>query len=104
MHVTQVEITHAIHQLLTFDMCGLINPVGYVLAVWGRALHGQPMPIPHVYQQLPANIRPICAARANVFSRVVYLHTRQGLCHNNFSSSPHSNNFDQKLIKPCYAL
>ncbi len=74
MQVTQVEITHTIHQLLTLDMCGLVNPVGYMLVVQGRALHGQPMPIPHIYQQLPANVRAVCTARANVFGRVVFLH------------------------------
>ncbi len=90
MQVTQVEITHAIHQLLMFDMCGLVNPMGYVLVVRGRALHGQPMPIPHVYQQLPVNIRAVCAARADVFGWMVYLHCRQGWCHNNFLSSHHT--------------
>ncbi len=37
---------HTIHQLLTFDVCGLVNPVGFVLAVRGRVLYNQPMPIP----------------------------------------------------------
>ncbi len=78
MQVTQVEITHAIHQLLSFDMCGLVNPVGFMLAVQGRALHGQPMPIPRVYQQLPANVRAVCAAQADVFGQVIYLHACQG--------------------------
>ncbi len=61
-----------------FDMCGLVNAVGFVLAVWGQALHGQPMPILHIYQQLPANVRAICAAQADVFGQVMYLHTCQG--------------------------
>ncbi len=90
VQVTQVEVTHTIHQLLMFDVCGLVNPVSYVLAVRGRVLHGQPMPIPHVYQQLLANVRAVCAARADVFGRVVYLHARQGWCRNNFQSSHHT--------------
>ncbi len=80
VQVTQVEITHTIHQLLMFDMCGLINPVTFVVAVRGRALHGQPMPIPHIFQQLPPQVRAVCTTWANVFGQVVYLHARQGWC------------------------
>ena len=78
MQVTQVEVTHAIHQLLTFDLCGLVNPIAFMVAVRGRALNGQPLPIPHVYQQLPPLVQAICAEKADIYAHVVYLHARQG--------------------------
>ena len=85
MQVTQVEITHAIHQLLLFDLCGLVNPVAFVVAVRGRALHGQPLPIPHIYQHLPPWVRAICATKADLLAHVVYLHARQGYWQNNLN-------------------
>ncbi len=78
MQVTHLEITHAIHQLLNFDECGLVNPVAFVVTMWGRALHGQPLPIPHIHQHLLLLVRAICAMRADVYARMVYLHTHQG--------------------------
>ncbi len=90
MQVTNVEITNTIHQLLTFETCGLVNPVAFVVAVRGRALHGQPLPIPHVHQLLLLQLRAICAAWADLFGCVVYLHTWQGWCRNNFQSSHHT--------------
>ncbi len=78
VQVTNVEITNAIHQLLSFDQCGLVNPVAFVVAMWGRALNSQPLPIPHVFQQLPPLVRVVCTAKADLYARVVYLHTRQG--------------------------
>ena len=78
MQATQVKITHAIHQLLTFDACGLVDPVAFVVAVRGRAVNGQPLPIPHVYQHLPPLVRAVCAAKANLYASVVYLHAHQG--------------------------
>ena len=78
VQVTNVEIHHAIHQLLNFDECGLVNPIAFVVTVRGRALHGQPLPIPHVSLQLPPVARALCAAKADVYARVVYLHVRQG--------------------------
>ncbi len=76
--MTDVEIHNAIFQLLTFDECGLVNPVMFVVAVRGRALNGQPLPIPHVHQHLPLLVWAVCAARADIYTRVVYLHARQG--------------------------
>ena len=78
MQVTHLEITHAIHQLLTFDECGLVNPVAFMVAVWGRAVNGQPLPIPLVHQHLPPLVRAVCTMRANIYTRVVYLHACQG--------------------------
>ena len=78
MQVTNVEITNAIHQLLTFNQCGLVNPVAFVVAVWGRALNGQPLPIPHIFQQLPLLVQAVCAAKADLYAHVVYLHAHQG--------------------------
>ena len=78
MQVTHLEITHMIHQLLTFDECGLINLVAFVVAVWGRAVNGQPLPIPHVHQHLLPLAQAVCAARADVYTRMVYLDTHQG--------------------------
>ena len=78
MQVTDVEIHNAIFQLLTFDECGLVNPVAFVVAVRGRALNGQPLPIPHVHQHLPPLVRAVCTARADIYTRVVYLHACQG--------------------------
>ena len=78
MQVTHLEITHVIHQLLMFDECGLINPVAFVVAVWGRAVNRQPLPIPHVHQHLLLLVRAICAAWANIYAHVIYLHTHQG--------------------------
>ena len=78
MQVTDVEIHNAIFQLLTFNKCGLVNPVAFVVAVWGRALNGQPLPIPHVHQHLPPLVQAVCAARADIYARVVYLHAHQG--------------------------
>ena len=102
MQVTQVEITHAIHQLLTFDECGLFNPVVFVVAVWGRAVNGQPLPILHVHQHLPPLVRAVCAAKADLYTCVVYLHARQDWCQNNFHSSHHTAenhpNFDQTML------
>ncbi len=48
VQVTHIEITHAIHQLLTFNVCSLVDPVAYVVAVWVRAVHGDPLPIQHL--------------------------------------------------------
>ncbi len=90
MQVTNVEITHTIHQLLTFDECGLVNPVAFVVAVWGRAVNGQPLPIPHMHQHLPPLVQAVCAVKADLYARVVYLHARQGWCQNNFQSSHHT--------------
>ena len=80
MQVMHLEITHAIHQLLTFDECSLVNPAAFVVAVQGRAVNGQPLPIPHVHQHLPLPplVRAMCAAQADVYAHVVYLHARQG--------------------------
>ncbi len=78
MQVTDVEIHNAIFQLLTFDECGLVNLVVFVVAVRGRVLNGQPLPIPHVHQHLPPLVRAVCAARADIYAHVVYLHARQG--------------------------
>ncbi len=78
VQVTHVKITHAIHQLLDFDACGLVNPVAFVVTVWGRALHGQPLPIPHVHQLLLPWVRAVCSAKADLFAHVVYLDTCQG--------------------------
>ena len=78
MQVTHVEITNAIHQLLLFDQCGLVNPVTFVVAVRGRAVNGQPLPMPHVYQHLPPLVRAVCSAKADLYAHVVYLHVRQG--------------------------
>ena len=78
VQVTNVEIHHAVQQLLTFDQCGLVNPVAYVVAVRGRALNGQPLPILHIFQQLPPLVRAVCMAKANLYAHVVYLHTCQG--------------------------
>ena len=78
MQVTNVEITHVIHQLLTFDECSLVNPVAFVVAMRARAVNGQPLPIPHVHQHLPPLVRAVCAARADIYAHVVYLHARQG--------------------------
>ncbi len=77
MQVTNIEIHNAIFQLLTFDECGLVNPVVFVVAVRGRAVNGQPLPIPHVHQHLPPLVQAVCATWANVYARVVYLHARQ---------------------------
>ncbi len=76
--VTNVEIHNAVYQLLTFEECGLINPVAFVVTVRGRALHGQPLPIPHISLQLPPVARALCAAKADIYARVVYLHACQG--------------------------
>ena len=78
MQVTQVEIHNTIYQLLMFDECGLVNPVAFVVAVWGRAVNGQPLPIPHVHQHLPPLVRAVCTTRADIYACVVYLHARQG--------------------------
>ena len=78
MQVTHLEITHTLHQLLTFDECGLVNLVTFMVAVWGRAVNGQPLPIPHVHQHLPPLVQAVCAARANIYAHVVYLHACQG--------------------------
>ena len=78
VQVMHLEITHAIHQLLTFDECGLVNPVAFVVAMWGRAVNRQPLPIPHMHQHLPPLVRAVCATRADVYACVVYLHARQG--------------------------
>ncbi len=61
--VTHVEIMHAIRQLLSFNICGLVDPVAFVVAVWARAVHADPLPIAHVYQHLPQWVRAICNAR-----------------------------------------
>ena len=73
-----LEITHTIHQLLTFDECGLVNLVVFVVAVRGRAVNGQPLPIPHVHQHLPPLVRVVCAVQADIYAHMVYLHARQG--------------------------
>ena len=78
MQVTDVEIHNAIFQLLTFDECSLVNPVAFVVAVRGQALNGQPLPILHVHQDLPPLVQAVCAARADIYTHVVYLHARQG--------------------------
>ena len=90
VQVTNVEIHHAVQQLLTFDQCGLVNPAAYVVAVQGRALNSQPLPITHVFQQLPPLVWAVCAAKANLYACVVYLHTRQGQWQSNFESSYHT--------------
>ena len=76
--MTDIEIHNVIFQLLTFDKCGLVNLVAFVVAVRGQALNGQPLPIPHVHQHLPLLVRAVCAARADIYAHVVYLHARQG--------------------------
>ena len=76
--MTDVEIHNAIFQLLTFDECSLVNLVAFVVAVWGQALNSQPLPIPHVHQHLPPLVRAVCAARADIYAHVIYLHARQG--------------------------
>ncbi len=78
MQVTNVKITNAIHQLLTFNQCGLVNLVTFVVAVRGRVLNGQPLPIPHVFQQLPPLVWVVCTAKADLYARMVYLHAHQG--------------------------
>ncbi len=78
MQVTHLEITHVIHQLLTFNSCGLVDPVTFVVAVQGRAVNGQPLLIPHIYQHLPLWVRAVCAAKADLYAHVVYLHACQG--------------------------
>ena len=78
MQVTNVEIHNAIYQLLMFDECGLVNPVAFVVAVWGRAVNRQPLPILHMHQHLPPLVRAMCTAQANMYARMVYLHARQG--------------------------
>ncbi len=78
VQVTNVEIHNTIYQLLTFDECGLVNLVAFVVAVRGRAVNGQPLPIPHMHQHLLPLVRAVCAVRANVYARMVYLHARQG--------------------------
>ncbi len=78
MQVTHLEIAHAIHQLLTFDECGLVNPVTFVVTMRGRAVNGQPLPIPHMHQHLLPLVRAICATKADIYAQVVYLHARQG--------------------------
>ncbi len=78
MQVTNIEIHNAIYQLLSFEECGLVNPIAFVVAVRGRALIGQPLPIPHITLALPPVARALCAAKADVYARVVYLHVRQG--------------------------
>ena len=78
VQVTNVKITNTINQLLSFDQCHLVNPVAFVVAVQGRALNGQPLPIPHVFQQLPPLVRAVCATKADLYTRVVYLHAHQG--------------------------
>ncbi len=80
MQVTHVQITHAIHQLLTFDVCRLVDPVAYMVAVWVRALHSDPLPIPHIYQHLPPNVQAVCFIRMDIWARVVHLHAQQGKC------------------------
>ncbi len=50
----------------------------YVVVVWARALHGDPMPIPHVYQHLPPHVRAVCFIQADIYAQVVCLHARQG--------------------------
>ncbi len=67
-----------IHQLLTFEVCRLVDPVAYMVAVWVRALHSDPVPIPHVYQHLPPHIWAACFMQADIFTCVVYLPARQG--------------------------
>ncbi len=78
VQVTDVEIHNAIFQLLMFDECSLVNPVAFVVVVRGRALNGQPLPILHVHQHLPLLVQAICAVRADIYARMVYLHARQG--------------------------
>ncbi len=92
VQVTNIEIHHAIHQLLNFDECGLVNPVTFVVTVRGRALHRQLLPIPHVSLQLPPVAWALCAAKADIYARVVYLHARQGTGKVilNFESSHHT--------------
>ena len=90
VQVTNVEIHHTVQQLLTFDQCGLVNPAAYVVAVWGRALNGQPLPIPHIFQQLPPLVQAVCMAKADLYTCVVYLHAHQGQWQRNFKSSYHT--------------
>ncbi len=84
VQVTQVKITHAIHQLLDFDACGLVNLVVFVITVRGRALHGQPLPIPDMYQHLLPWVQAVCTAKVDLLTCVVYLHARQGKAKFNF--------------------
>ncbi len=78
VQVTHLEIMHTIHQLLNFNTCGLVNPMAFVITVRGRALHGQPLPILHVHQLLPPQLRAVCEARADLFAHIVCLHACQG--------------------------
>ncbi len=70
MQVTHLEITHAIHQLLTFNACGLVDPIAFVVVVRGRAVNGQPLPIPHMYQHLLPLVRAVCVAKADLYTCV----------------------------------
>ena len=94
VQVTHIEIMNAIHQLLNFEECGLVNLIAFVITVRGRVLHGQPLPIPVVHQHLPLLARAVCAAKADIYAQVIYLHARQGQYRTEFEIlSPHSETF-----------
>ncbi len=75
-----------------------------MVAVRARVVHRDPLPIPHVYQQLPPFVRAVCTAKADLFAHVVCLHARQGKA--KFSSNIHLaintaqilHNFDRTML------
>ena len=81
VQITQAEVNNVVDGLCNFGLCGLAHPMAFVISVRARVVAGQPLPIPHVMQELPPAHRAECAECAEfacVLAAVVYTHTRQG--------------------------